>query len=791
MKKSTGYLLLALMGLCLGAYAVTEAAAPGGLGYILSPLSALLAGAVTVTTFLVVKVAGRLRVVWLLFGLGCFCWAAADAVLAVYALGFGVVAEEYPVVMVLYGCTNLFLLSSVVFFVGAHFKRWNRAKLLLDAVSLTGVCVYAMWVLAYGRSPMLIDMLLQNGVISALPIVADFLVIMGAALWFLSAKNGPVPLYVVLAMLSVASFSLVDLVYWQVSYEGGYYPGSVLDVLAMASLMVGAAGGTLRLGSVVITPIPTGMPGRKTERLIKEGILLLLPLLAMLVSGFVVVELVVYLVAVVIYKSVSVNFEAGIRRELQLRQEKKTNQELSQVVEQNTMDLMLKNEELQRKNEELLLVSSNDMLTSLFNRRYIMDKLQISLDQLKAGQYVALLYIDLDRFKVINDMYGHEMGDKVLVEISSRLKQFSCGHVMLARMGGDEFVMVLTGLAEIREAAEYAAKIIEQCGQNIYVGDYVFSPSMCIGISLYPLDAEDVGTMLKNADIALYHAKEQGTGRFAVFSRMIRQKSQRRNTIEMLLRSDDITSEFTLHYQPQFSIPDQKLIAAEALLRWKSPQLGNVPPAEFIPIAEETDRINHIGLWVLGQATAQIAQWNSRFGGGLVMGVNISPKQLNSSRLMEKLQNLSDSSGFNPAWLDIEITESAALEDDYRLSQIFHLFKAIGMSVSIDDFGAGYSSIMSLKQYSFDRIKIAKPLIDSITASDRNEHIVRALVLLARSIGMKTIAEGVETTAQLYRLAAIGCDQIQGFLLGEPVPAERFEELYLMPARGGVGSAGR
>lgn len=789
LKKTTQIALCGLIGLFLCAYAVTEAVRPGGLGYILSPVGALGAGAITLAAYIKAGRTRMLGVVWLCFSLACFCWAAADVILAVYALGFGVVAEDFNVVMLLYTCTNLFVLAAVGVFLVAHFKRWCRAKLVLDAVMLSAVSLFTIWIVLYDKSQTILGVLFQNGLLSVTSVLADFLIAMSVAIWFLSAKSGRVPLFVMMAMASVAVFSLTDLVYWHVSYLGGYYPGSVLDVLAVAALLAGAVSGVLRMRRQSETLLPTGNPGTRTGRLIKEAIMLLLPLGAMAFHGFVLSDLLLFIAAAVIYKSLSLHFEAGIRKELLLDKEIKLNEELGQIVERHTHDLMQMNEELRRKNEELVYLSSHDTLTNLYNRRYILSELQHSLAGVQPGRFVALMYLDLDRFKVINDMYGHDMGDRVLLEMSRRLRAFTGERAMLARMGGDEFVFVMTDLSDSRECIDCAGRIIERCNRNICVGDYVFSPSLCIGISIYPQDAGDVSTMLKNADIALYHAKEQGAGRFAVFSHMIRQKSQRRNTIEMLLRADGITSEFGVHYQPQFSIPEQKLIAAEALIRWHSPELGKVSPAEFIPIAEETGRINDIGQWVLEQAASQAVLWNGRYSGDLVIGVNISPRQLNSSRLMEKLQSLSAGGIFNPAWLDIEITESVALEGEYRLSQIFNLFKSIGMSVSIDDFGAGYSSIISLKRYSFDRIKIAKPLIDSITGDERNEQIVRALVLLARSIGMKTIAEGVETRAQLNKLIAIGCDQVQGYLLGEPVPADQFESLYLQPGQAELKAA--
>jgi diguanylate cyclase (GGDEF)-like protein len=650
---------------------------------------------------------------------------------------------------------------------------------MLDAVMFTIVSLLIIWILFFDRSLSMSAIIFQDGPLSAVSIFADILIFVVLAIWYLSVKSGRFDSHLYLLLTGTVLYCLTDLYYYYALYKNIYVPNSVTDVVYMASFLLIALGGPVGLYIGKIGATVTGNLYRVTRgRLYKELCVLLVPLLVMAFAGFVLFELLIFLAIVVIYKGLSLYFETSIKKEALLEKERKLSEEQGQIIEQHTQRLLEMNNELRQKNEELNFLSNRDTLTNLYNRRYILDKLERSLTETRSGQIVALLYIDLDRFKVINDTHGHEMGDKVLLAISERLREFSDENVMLARMGGDEFVYVMTGLADSRAVSAQAYQIIERCGGNIYIGDYMFCPSMCIGISVYPLDAGSVSELLKHADIALYHAKEQGENRFSVFSQMIRQKTKRRNAIEILLRGEDILREFRLCYQPQFSLPDKKLIAAEALLRWHNAQLGVIPPAEFIPIAEETDQINKLGIWVLKQAVTQAAAWNRRYEGDLVVGVNISPKQLNSTVLVEELKSLSDS-GFNPGWLDIEITESVALEGEYRLAQIFKLFKSIGMSVSIDDFGAGYSSIMSLKQYAFDRIKIAKQLIDSITTSERNEQIVKAIILLAKSIGMKTIAEGVETQAQLSKLSAIGCEQIQGYLLGRPVSADEFESLFM------------
>jgi diguanylate cyclase (GGDEF)-like protein len=631
---------------------------------------------------------------------------------------------------------------------------------------------------------MLVDIIVQDGPLSVACIILDILIIVCVAVWFLSVRSGKIPAAIRLLLTGVVLFSLTDLVYYYIAFNNIYVPNSLIDVVYIGTLLLVGLGGLVNLYDRQESMAETGnLAGSRLNRMFKEAAVLLAPGITMAVNGFVLFEAMAYLAVVVIYKGLSLYFEAAIKKEALLREEKRINSELEQIIAQHTQNLREMNDQLCRKNETLSYLSNMDTLTNLHNRRYFLERLSRSIKTAEPQKSIALMYIDLDRFKVINDTYGHDMGDRVLVEISKRLTEFGEPEALVARMGGDEFIYVCEGCGSSKKAEELAKGIIAHCSQNIYIDDYVFCPAMCIGISIYPADAADVGTLLKNADIALYQAKDQGMNRCAVFSQLVKEKTQRRNEIEIMLRQADVNREFSLYYQPQFSLPDQKLIGAEALIRWHSSQHGLIMPDEFIRIAEETDHINRIGLWVLKEAVGQAVRWNQTYQCGLKVGINISPKQLNSTDLLGELRKLIEKKAFDPALLDIEITENVAMEGEYRLSQIFTLFKSIGMSVSIDDFGTGYSSVAYLKRLTFDRVKIARPLIDAVAADQRSEQIVRAIVLLAKTIGIKTIAEGVETKAQLETLNSLGCEQAQGFLLGHPMPADAFEETFLKQPR--------
>ncbi len=781
MKKAAYIPILGLMGLFFAVDFLAAALRAGQLNDMLSPVGAGISSAILFFVYFKTRKSHSVSISWLLFALACAARMAADVVWAAQTLrqsGY----SSGGMMNVLYMLAGVLMLVAVAVFVLFQFRGWNGARLLLDA-AMYSVCVVALvWIVLLDRSTSGIAMTLQRGVPSAVGIFADLVLAGALAVWALSAKSGP--LFVWLVAAGAAGYALADLAYYYTHYYGGY--DACIGVFRTGGLLLLAAGGLTERYTEKGGAISPGNMYRQTgagmlRKHIKTGAVLLLPLLAMAVKGFVIEETLGYLAFVTLYKGLGMYFEAAQKNDDMLKKEQEINGVLESMVAERTKDLMYVNGSLSARNEQLVFLSSRDTLTGLYNRRYLMDWLE---EQTAAeAAPVTVMYLDLDRFKVINDTYGHDMGDRVITEIAKRLALLQCEGSILARMGGDEFVLAYTGDCDDRAAAGLAQRIIEECSQNIYIGDYVFTPSICVGISVCPQDAGDAASLLKHADIALYHAKEQGPGRCAAFNLLIQKKTQKRHALEMQLNRDEIFGELSLHYQPQFAIPDDRLIGAEALLRWNSAELGAVPPSEFIPIAEETGRINGIGLWVLREAAAQAAEWNARYGERLPVGVNISLKQLNSTGLLEELRSMASRADFDPAWLDIEITESVALEGEYRLIQIFRLFKAIGMSVSIDDFGSGYSSIMSLKQYSFDRIKIAKEMIDSVTVSERTEQIVKAIVMMARSLGITVIAEGVETEEQYDKLAALGCAQIQGFYLGRPVPADEFEEMYLKPVQ--------
>lgn len=738
------------MSLFFTAYLMAVLLQPDNWADILSPINAFLAGTVLFIAFYRSNHKVKISYGLLFFSLACFCWALADTLWAINTLALAVDPSEIVLVTFFYVLTNIFLGAGVLLYAIDQFKRWNIAKLLLDIVVFSFAAILLIWILFFNRSNEIFAIFTVEGTFSLICIVTDILIYIGMVIWYLSIRGGRIPPVVRFVSSGIFLFVLTDLYYYYIAYNNIYVVNSLIDAVYLFSLLIVAGGGLVNLSfdypQIHLSPDLSSNTGNRS----KEFFFLLCPLLVILVRGFVLAEFLVFISLTVVY-----------------------------MARNSYLQNSIKNEELVKKNDALSYLSNMDTLTNLYNRRYFLNYLDDSIAKLNDHQTLTLFYMDLDRFKLINDTYGHHMGDRVLLEISRRLEQSADGNATIARMGGDEFVLAATGFADNAAAIEMAKTIILNCSQELFINGYVFYPALCIGISIYPHDAEDAEALIKNADIALYHAKSLGINKFAGYDSLIHDKNQKRNEIELFLRHADFFKDLRLYYQPQFSIPDRKLAGVEALIRWVSADNEIMTPQEFINIAEETDHINEIGLWVLKEAVTQIVDWNTRFQQNLRMGINISPKQLNSTNLLTELNLLAQNQAFNPQWLDIELTENIAMDGEYRMSQIFKLFKSIGLSVSIDDFGTGYSSIPYLKHFTIDRIKIAKPLIDSIVTSTKDKQIVQAIVLLAKTIGIQTIAEGVETSEQLDTLAEIGCEQIQGFYLGKPVPPDQFENLFL------------
>ncbi len=446
--------------------------------------------------------------------------------------------------------------------------------------------------------------------------------------------------------------------------------------------------------------------------------------------------------------------------------------------------------ERQQAQERLNYLAYYDALTGLPNRLLLLDRLkQAMIESERHERLASVLFLDLDRFKLVNDTLGHEAGDVLLKNVAGRLTGCVRLGDTVARLGGDEFTIVLANVAHVDDAGRVARKIIDVFAAPFLIAGQELFVSPSIGITLYPFDDIDAEALLKNADVAMYHAKDSGRNTFRFFTPELNQRTARRLGLETALRHALERNEFLLHYQPQVDLASGRVTGVEALIRWQRPDIGLVSPLEFIPLAEETGLIVPIGDWVLRTACAQARAWQQAGLPALRMSVNIAARQFQQQDLAEVVTGILRETGLDPRWLTLEITESTIMHDAGGAIETLQQLGAMGVGLSLDDFGTGYSSLNYLKRFPLDCLKVDKSFIDDITTDPDDAAIASAIISMARSLEVQVVAEGVETRAQLEFLRAHGCGAIQGYYFSKPLPAEACERLLREDRRLAFGAA--
>ncbi|RTL49464.1 MAG: EAL domain-containing protein [Rhodocyclaceae bacterium] len=427
--------------------------------------------------------------------------------------------------------------------------------------------------------------------------------------------------------------------------------------------------------------------------------------------------------------------------------------------------------------ERLVYMSQHDPLTQLFNRTMLQSQLQTILARARRDQQqAAVLLIDLDRFKSVNDTLGHHVGDQLLIAIANRLRETVRASDIVARLGGDEFVVLLPDIQDAMSVTGIVSKIRLALEDSYRIDRHVLYATPSIGVSLYPLDGEDEETLLKNADTAMYHAKAEGRNNFQFFAKAMNHAAVERMKLETALRQAVTAtqlgqSRFKLHYQPQVHLDGNAIDGLEALLRWTDPELGSVPPAKFIPIAEETGLIQPLGDWVFWESCRQLREFKDQGFADLHIAVNLSAQQLRHENLPSVVRGALACYNLSPSDIEFEITESVAMQNPVATIAVLDQLSDIGIVLAIDDFGTGYSSLAYLKHLPIQRLKLDRTFVKDIESDRDDEAICSATIVLAHNLGLELVAEGVETAGQEQRLKQLGCDVIQGFLHSKPLPA--------------------
>ena len=684
---------------------------------------------------------GRDRLAWLLLATGCLLWAITQ----VWWTLLEVVSPENPVLLGLagfgYAALPLLALPALRLLVVRTRGRSSARPLLLvlDVVALSAAVVVLGWTVSLERA------LAQGVVVPLLFAVGDItigVVVLSLLAWHVGGIRRPLQL----AAAGLVSVAATDLTYVGQALSGTYVTGTLLDMGWTLGFLLIAAGGRAAAWQQQDRPISPA--GKRLQ--------LLLPYvpvaLAVAIAGHdlalrhgndpVILSLVLGIVVV-----------TSIRQGLTLAQ----NAELL--------------DELAAREVTLRRRAVEDPLTGLGNRALLLDRLSAALDgQPREG--VALLFIDLDDFKLINDTHGHEAGDHVLVEIGRRLTRLVGPGDTVARLGGDEFAVLVIG----RPGAEAAAEVLQEVCAPIAVGPRRFVVGASIGLVHAEAD-ETPGTLLSHADIAMYTAKNAGKNRIASVQGQDRAAAVRRTRVRELIAHPE-TEHLSVLYQPVVDLRDGQIRGLEALVRWHHPEIGAVPPDQFIHLAEQAGSIGVIGDFVLRTALRDLAQWREAFPDRrLGVGVNVSPLQLVDDQLLRAAMTELDRLGLEDDQLILEITEEALVGDIEQAARAVTALRAAGISVAIDDFGTGYSSFRYLDRFDADVLKIDRSFVAKMGGSDRTRELVRSVAGLGRVLDLQTIAEGVETLADLRMLREMGVELAQGFLFSRPVPKEQIDEL--------------
>lgn len=423
-------------------------------------------------------------------------------------------------------------------------------------------------------------------------------------------------------------------------------------------------------------------------------------------------------------------------------------------------------------------LAHHDQLTGLPNRHFLSEHLPVALEESRKTKLpLAVMFLDLDRFKHINDTHGHEIGDKLLQHVAQRIRECVRADDIIVRMGGDEFVVLLKNIRSLNQANETAARIVKHVSGPVEIAGKPIVTTASIGLSLFPRDGEDVGALLRHSDTAMYQAKDSGRNNVQIFSPVMDRKLQERVSLESRLRAALEAGRLDVHYQPLIEIETRRVIALEALVRWKDAEEGFIAPARFLPVAEETGLIDAVGQCVWNRVFADLARWSEQKLAVAPVAVNISAGQLQRCDLPALIGELTRERNVSPSLLQIELTEGAMFEKVGRSGKssedIVNALRALGVRIAIDDFGTGYSSLSYLKQWRLDCLKIDRSFIRDLVSDTNDYAIVSAIIAMARQLRIGVVAEGVEGWSQLEILRKLGCRYAQGYLIAEPSPADQ------------------
>lgn len=678
---------------------------------------------------------------------------------------------------------NWLILFSLCSLVRKKTIHWVRNILILDgiifAILLSSINMYLI-LNNYLNSE---SKILLNSIFIICFIISDFLILFTVSILYQANENSKDKHQLLVFLL----WSMIDIFYHYLAFNTHDYFGfdiySILDIFWPTLLLCISYFLTLKVESNNINI--TEFNYKYSAEFIQSNkdiyknipfIFIVLYIIAIIMSfimHFGKICLIIFLTILLIVRQIISNYiyTYEINKHLTYKY-KVLSEDLELQVEKRTSELI-------KKNQELYKLANNDPLTSLPNRRNFVSKLDELIIKRKDSGTFALLFIDLDRFKSINDWYGHDVGDLLIIATAERLKYNMSPQDFVARQGGDEFVALIDNFDDLYEIIYKCQKLVNTFRIPFMINGQKISSSLSIGVSIFPYDGTTRVDLMKYADIALYHSKANGKNRYSLFDPSMNIEEDKKFVIENKLYDSITNNELELYFQPQVNISTENIVGVEALLRWKNKELGYITPSEFISIAEDTGFIINIGEWVLEESCRQIKYLNEKYNTNIKMGINVSPRQFLTSDLVKNVEKYIQLYDLDGSWIDIEITETCSIKNEENTIKILKDLKALGVNISIDDFGIGYSSLSYLKRYPVDTLKIAMELTRGIDTNIEDYKIVKAIISMCKDLNLNTIAEGVEEKIQVNILKELGCKEIQGYYYAKPMTLEEIEAKFL------------
>jgi diguanylate cyclase len=704
---------------------------------------------------------------WQLLSLGSISYTVGVIIKAYYTM-FLLKPAPYP------GLLDFFFLLQFTFYffafiykIKANSKNLHFIKFTFDTWIVLTVAIVFSWQLILHPIMTKDHISYLHLIVSLGYPIGDLILLYGAVSFYLGSEQffPPKVLHFILGSLMVQVVTDTSFIFLKHNYH---------DILgpfwSLAPLLMGLAAIHSLDGQAVST-------GKKKD-MVKNTISLqlLLPYFSVILMFMVIIfqnkefNSLIFGSAIAILLILFRQISTSIENETLLFKYHDLTEELEQKIGERTKELSSKNQQLITAVQRMKHMAFHDVLSGLPNRRLFQARLLTAMDEaIRNRSKIAVVFIDLDRFKNINDTLGHEFGDLLLKHVSKQMIKSVRKFDTISRQGGDEFTIILNKISKKEEIIPLIEQLRSIVSKPIIIKGQELHVSMSIGIALYPNDGNSTEELMKNADMAMYYAKEDGRNNYKFYSKNMNQTISRKMALENGLRKAIVNDEFVLYYQPQVDTFTGKIVGVESLLRWNSMEAGIVSPSEFIPVAEETGLIFPIGEWVLYTACRQGKVWHESGHHQFKVAVNLSPLQFLHENIVNMVRNILDETGFNPQFLELEITEGVAFHDAEEAIKKMQALRNLGVGISLDDFGTGYSSLIYLKRFPINTLKIAKPFIQDIVQNDRDKSLVDAIVSMAHSLGLSVVVEGAETDEQLLTLQELNCDFVQGKIYSYPL----------------------